>query len=339
LGQASIGLPPLPEGEYFAIVHTDRRRQVAADANRDNNLAVSLIPIALSVPELDLDVPMSDSFAAPNEDRFYQVTVAAGETLVLDLDSAAAGEGVELYARFGALPTPHEFDFGARDPQADQSLTIPETQAGVYFVLARSKFGDAAADDFTLTASIPGFGVRSISPTSSANEGQTTVAIRGTDLSANTTASLKLGVAALAATTIDFQDPSLLFATFDLIGQAAGVYDVQLSDGQQTAILSAAFAVTENVVGTGQIFLTAPEFVRIGRTGRVLVEWINPANVDLPAPQLQLTAEGATLRLEEQAQFVGGTLEFLGSSDSGPPDVIRPGQRLSRYVVSRLRWR
>ncbi len=128
---------------------------------------------------------------------------------------------------------------------------------------------------------------------------------------------------------IDFRDPSLLYATFDLTDQPLGDYDVRLEDTAASETLTGAFTIGEAQPDEDalQLFLLNPEFARTGRVGTVAVEYVNTGDTDITAPLLRLTATNATLRLPGQLTFIDSDLTFLGIAPDGPAGVLRPGQR------------
>lgn len=323
----SVSAGLLPAGQYFVFVRTDRRGQVTDDNNRGNNLARSFDPVSLSIPSLTLGEAWADRFTAVNQVRYYQVVVPAGEPLTVDLDSVAADGGTEVYVRYGALPTAWEYDLASRGSSPDQRLVVPLTQPGVYYVMARSRFGAAASSDFLLTASLPAFGIESIDLPSAGNAGRITLALRGLRFTDDTRAELVMGATTLSAIAIDFRDGSLIYATFDLAGQSIGTYDVRVIEGASTATLPAAFEVVPGVVNPVQVTLTTPRNIRAGRNGVAIVEYVNTSNNDVVAPLMRLSADRAVLRLEDDREFGGGSIDFLGIGASGPAGVLRPGER------------
>ncbi len=337
---APFTLPPVTEGTYYVLVQADRRRQVADDLDRSNNTAASATTITVTIPSLTLGAGFNDSFTAPNQERYYQVTVPDGETLRVVLDSSAANGGTEVYVRRVDLPTPYEFEAAGRVPgQPDQQAVIPLTQAGKYYVLAHSRFGAAANDSFTITASLPGFGIDSIDRNSGGNAGRLTIAIRGSKLTANTTASLVPTFVGptLDAVAIDFRDPSLLYATFDLSGQALGTYDVKLIDGIKTATLSAAFQV---VAGQGfelRTTVVVPSFARFDRPQAFYVTYANSGDADGPAPLLIVTSPTNTPFGFSAGDLQNGkSLVFLGLNSEGDPGVLPPGVERSLELTFRV---
>ncbi len=331
----TITPPPNLLGTYQLIVQTDRRRQVVADLNQPNNVTAGA-PVQISLPTLAVGTPFADQFTAANQDRYYQVSVAAGDSLKVVLDSAAVSGSTELYIRRLQLPTLWEFDFAGRTPgEPDQALTVPVTLSGTYYVLARSPAGAAATSSFAVTATQPVFGLESISPDTGGNTGPTTVAIRGTKLTPTTQVSLVTGGTTIAAAAIDFRDSSLLYATFELTGRASGAYDVQLIDAGQSSVLGGAFSVVPGQASSLEVFLTTPDVMRAGREGSLVLEYVNNGTSDAVAPLLRITADKALFKHEGRLEYTSDELYLLGIASSGPAGILRPGER-GQIVVTFL---
>jgi RHS repeat-associated protein len=322
----TVDLPAVPLGTYYLIVQADRRNQIAEGANETNNLTASAGPLTHTVPVLAAGVAVANQFAAPNQAHYFQISVPAGQTLLLALDDPSRAGAKELYVRRGALPTPQEFEAAGRPlAGAGQELAVPTTQAGTYYVLVHSR---SAAGSYRLTASLADFGLRRLSPETGGNTGRVTLAVHGRGLTPGTQVSL-VGVnnTAIPAAAMYFRDASLLYATFDLTGRPAGAYDVRLLDQGRTVTAARAFTVAAGVAGNVQVQLGTPEIVRPGGRGTVTVDYVNTGNIDAPAPLLQLTADTANLRLPGQLGAAGKSVHFLGISGDGPAGILRPGER------------
>ena len=259
-GAVTVSLPPALEGNYHILVQTDRRYQVAGDTNRANNIAASSATVAATIPQLTLNVPYADAFTIANQDRYYKITVGAGQNVLFTLDSAAMEGGTELYVRRLDLPQPFVFDVASRvDGRPDQAVPIPFTQEpGFYFVMARSRFGSAASSSFTVTASVRSFAVDSVQGNTGGNTGQVTVAIQGARFTPVTQAQLTAGDITISAVAIDFRSPSLLYATFDLTGRPVGFYDVTAIDGSDRSALLNAFTIVTGTPSKLDVHLVVP---------------------------------------------------------------------------------
>lgn len=321
----SVAIPGLLPGNYFLIVQTDRRNQVP-EIVETNNVIASAAPIALAIPTLSLGTPVSDTFSAPGDERYYQIQAPAGQTLNVVLDSAALGGDTALYVSLNTLPTPGAFDFRAQTFQPDETLSIPSTTAGTYYILAQGQSGDAATSGFTLTASLPGFSIGAVSPNQGGNTGRVTVEITGADFTPQTQAHLVSGNSVIDAAAMDFVSPIDVFATFDLTGQTVGAYDVRLTDASQIATDLGAFQVVAGQAANVQISLIVPSFLHAGGQGVIAVDYVNAGNTDVVAPLLTIASDKAALRVPQESVFSSAGVAFLAVAPDGPAGVLRPGQ-------------
>jgi hypothetical protein len=73
-----------------------------------------LCPIPVSAEpvqqELTLGVPVAGNLSGTGDEKYYQVSVTAGEHLFAVLDSAGNTYASELYIKFGSLPTTVDYD-------------------------------------------------------------------------------------------------------------------------------------------------------------------------------------------------------------------------------------
>ncbi|MCA9166385.1 MAG: PD40 domain-containing protein [Planctomycetales bacterium] len=329
--EVTTSLAAVPAGQYYVVAQTDRRFQIPGELARSNNVAAAATPLQVEIPELTLNEPFAGQFLTPGQAVYFRVDVEANEALTISLDSQANSGGVELYARFAQLPTAYQFDVSAREfNRADQQLAIPLTRPGTYYVLALSRFGAAAASPFTITPTLGGFEIQSLAPAIAANTGPVTFELHGTGFQADSIVRLKRGGASLAASSIMRPDTTTLYATFDLNGQATGVYDLELESHRATVVLSNAVTVESRRVDDAlQVNLAAPAAVRAGRAAKLLIQYENTGNTNLVAPLLRVEATGAVFKLPSQPTYQGNSLSFLGISPDGPAGILRPGQRAS----------
>ena len=227
----------LAPGYYYVLVQVDSLYQLP-DPNRANNtLAATTGQIDISLPALTLGTPYADSFTAADQDHYYQVTVPAGGSLNVSLQSSASSGAVALYVSQGTLPTPYNYqEAAATANQPNQTAVVPQVlTAGTYYILAQSVSGAAATAGFTLTATqTAAVTVSAISPYSGGNAGNVTIEIDGTNFTPAATASLTLGGTTINASSIDFVSASQMFATFNLTGAAAGNYTLSVQQGAQS---------------------------------------------------------------------------------------------------------
>ncbi len=337
-GTATFTLNNVLPGNHYFIVRTNDLQDVFEGLAFANNAAAAPTPIGFAMPTLTPGTPYSDRFTAAGQSNYYQVAVAAGQTLVFNLQSAGGSGSVELYVSRGAVPSRSQFDFSAGSGlTASPRIVVPTTQPGTYYVLAYAASGAVATSAFTLTAGTAGFGVTGASPNTAGNSGPVTIAVTGAGLTAATQASLVApDGTTLPATATQLGDATQLYATFDLTGKATGSYGVKLTQGTQSVLAPGALAVTAGTPGHLSIDFVVPGGIRAGRLGTVTVNYTNDGGADLPAPILDIVSDNPSLRFTTDTSGRGGTVEFLAINSSGPAGVLPPGAHgsMSFYFIA-----
>jgi len=324
-GTLTAPVPALAPGSYYVLVQVDSLYQVS-DPNRANNTVAATGQLQVSVTALTLGTPYSDSFTANDQDRYYQISAAAGGSLLLTMSGSPASEENALYVRFNSLPTTYQSDVQtAPSAGPDPTLAVSTTLAGTYYILVHNQSGVPGA--FTLTASQAGLTLLQAAPGTVGNAGRATLTIDGLDLASGTTYTLVGPGGTLAAATTVNVDSALANVTFDLTGTATGTYDLKAKnpDGTTTT-LSGALQVTAggdaNVVAT----LLANSPVRTGRTSVFYVQYANVGNDDAPAPLLTLTSPlDIPMSLDPNQTPTALNLQVLGVNQDGPVAVLPPG--------------
>jgi RHS repeat-associated protein len=326
LGELTATLPAMAPGDYYILVETDRRSEVDEISEADN-LLVSATTINIDVYELLLEVPQADTFTTTGERHYYRISPPADRSLLVSLNSLATDGATAIYVSRNRLPSPGNFEFRAAAIAADQQLLIPDTVANsTYYVLIEGRLGEAAVSGLTLLATLPGLSITNVSPNTGGNTGSVTVRIEGSEFTPDALVEISQNFTTLAATAVDFRDPSLLFATFDLVGAALGDYDVRVNTGVDLQLAIGEFHVVPGLAAPLEFRLSSPQLMRPDRQHPVVVEVTNKGNVDLPAPLLGLRADDAYLRLTDQGGLGSDTISFLAMSPDGPAGILRPGQ-------------
>lgn len=334
-GSLTAKVPTLAPGSYYVLVQVDSHYQIA-DLARVNNVLATTSASTVTVPALTLGVPTTNTFTEGNQDHYYQVTVPVGGSLSFTLASLATSGTTALYVRQGALPTLFNYDWCATTDLPSQTVTVPFVATPTtYYVLAHSVAGDAAAADYTLTATqttdlavLP-----PAIPWTGGNAGQLTILVDGTNFTTATTATLTLNGTTLPG-TIRYVSASQLYATFDLTDVELGAYELIVQQGSQSVIAPTTVEVVPPTFGERLLWEhIAPAAIRAGRRGVVQITVTNVSNNDIPAPILILDSHGgAELSLPESPTFTPGTLTILAASPTGNAGTLRPGTTVSLSI-------
>ncbi len=320
-------VPGLAPGAYHVYVVADSR-DLLPDPNRANNLGVGSSLLTVGFPVLTLGTPVSGTIDN-GQDVYYQLNLPAGSATRITA-SFGASDGGALYVGYQSVPTSSTFDESSASATGlAQSVLLPGTQAGTYFLLVQGGLGSAGGLPFTLSAQSLPLEVLSVDTTKGADVGTTTMTVHGSMFTAGTTLKLipEGGGPSIAAASVMEEDSSTLFATFNLNGAATGAYNLQAVAGTQTATDAGAFTVTTGSPGQLVVQMSEPNGVRPGRTGSVTIDYSNTGGSDIPAPLFVLTTDNASLELPGQVVSSGQTIDFLGINPTGPAGVLPPGAR------------
>jgi YD repeat-containing protein len=157
-----------------------------------------------------------------------------------------------------------------------------------------------------------------------------TIEIDGANLLPTVTASLTSGPTTISASAIDFVSASQIFATFNLNGAAPGNYTATVQQGAQSASLPNDLVVTAaaSVPSPLQITFGAPQLVRSGRTGTIVITYTNVSSNDIVAPLLNVSSTNAKVLFStaDDPNDYLQTVQMLAVARSGPAGILRPGQ-------------
>lgn len=301
-------IPAVLPGTYYVIVRTDVFNQIP-ESNEANNLGASAGTFEVSAIPLALGTPFEGSLVNGQE-QYFQFDVAAGETVRITLDHTSPTAWTELYVRYGAVPTPGQFDFLFDAPaQPDQEITIPTTQAGRYYVLAKAttrvlepSFG------FSLLAETVPFGITSVEP-SVVGTGQVTLRVRGTRWQNPVVFKLRHPSSGktVEARSAEVRDATFARVTFNLTNAELGLYDLIVTDSSTNAETSLAEALTVEPATPLAIQHRAEGFTatRKGTEGSGIAIFRNVSNVDIPFAKLTVGsgyAEGLKLIMPDDGR-------------------------------------
>jgi hypothetical protein len=332
---AMVTLPGVTPGNYHFLVRANAENEVFEGTSLANNVAASAT-VAMTLPALTVGTPLTGALAATGLSELYQVTTTAGGNLNVTL-TGASGNTNELYVSFGAVPTRQAFLVrGAALSSANQAVSLANVQAGTYYVLVYGT-NVPSGENFTLTATTPGFALTSVSPAQASNTGQVTITISGAQFDGKSQPQLVDSAGAtIKPLQVDYTDSGLVSATFDLTGLPTGAADVQVvNSGGATATLPHGFNVSAGQPGQLVTSLSAPSAVREGRSFAVTIDYSNVGDTDLLAPVLHLAVSSpGEISFSPDLSSVSTGLDLIAVNPAGPAGVLPPGAHGSLTVYA-----
>lgn len=340
-------LPGLVPGNYHVIVRSDIRNQLP-ESDETNNLDASLDRVSIDVPLLTLGTPANGELGA-GEFVFYKVVVGPADTLVIDFNSSSATAFNELYVRYGGLPTRSQHDFLYNRPnEPDQSITVPITRAGTYYIAAYGNSGFSGPAPYEIIARILPFGMTRILPARAGNVGFATVRIEGALFDPFTRVQLIGHGHTNEPVWLKRVDQTILHATFDLRSLTPGVYDVRLYSEQPLldldpttheiidyiavygdATVTGAFTIESGGGARAHAQMSLPSSARFGNRFTFHVEIANHGNTDLPIPVYQVSSpNGTPFSTFPDFRSSRGSQEQLLALGAIRPEVLAPGERV-----------
>lgn len=331
-------VPGVDPGDYKLIVRSDVRN-VLVEASESNNLSASVDAVQLDVPELTLGVATAGTLVA-GQSLFFKVNVGAGEALRLTLDGPGEDVAHDLWVGHDSVPSRSRNDVGSGEQYTpDPVLTVPTTEAGVYYVRVDAGFAGGA---YSLRADLVPFSVEAVTEDTVGNSGEATLRVDGARFDADTRFQLVAADgSSREAVAVALRDAGRAYVTFDLFGATLGQYDLRALrvDSATGATVQATLADSVTVVeGEGAdafLSISGPTAVQVNRDASFQLNYSNDGDADTRAPLIIVTpSNGTSIGLSSKSL---GTepLFILGTSLDGPLDLLRPGARYSLPVAYR----
>ncbi|HMN97623.1 MAG TPA: CARDB domain-containing protein [Phycisphaerales bacterium] len=357
-GPATI--PGVLPGRYWLVARTDVFNSIP-ETDETNNLGVSRTPVEIGAIPLELGVEYAGTLATGTS-LYFEFDAPAGEAVLVALDHASPVATTELFVSFGQVPSSGNFDFlGGSPGEADQSLLIPSTSEGRYYVLARAVGGTfvPGGTEFTIRAEIVPFGVATVKPTSVGNVGSSTIEIGGARFDEATEFFLRRsgvpGASPIEASWTLFESNAKARVTFDLGGTAPGSYDliarsewtIRDIDINTFEVIVVDAAVSE-FVAEGAITVVAgggpnlrttllrPNSVLLNAAFSMQLEIANEGLSDAKAPILQVASpNGTPIAASASGVGSGGSQQHFVVAGRRRADVIGPGESFVVPLFSR----
>ncbi|TVS15269.1 MAG: tandem-95 repeat protein, partial [Planctomycetaceae bacterium] len=341
-------LPPATPGQYRIIVRADIFNEVFEGEFTSNNTTPSPDVLNVTVDPLHLGVPLETTLST-GQQRLYQIDVGLGETLRVQIESNSPQGANELFLRHGDLPTGVAFDAASRGPIApDQTVVIPSTEPGSYFLLVQGHSQPAPNTQVTLLAEVLPLSIFDVTPDAGGSSRWVTTTIVGAQFHPDALVKLvRPGFAEYEPTNYAVLDSTTIIATFDLRQAPHGLYDVKVvnPNGDQ-AVVPYRYLIERAIETDVTIGMGGPRILAPGDTGLYGVSLKSLTNVDTPYvhftfglpelgineslafgddPGLRYVVFASNLRGAPDAALAGVPWASLDSAVNTTGDVLAPG--------------
>ncbi len=323
-----VRVPGSTVGDHLWQVVANTDGDIFEGKNQENNARLSSETVVLDLPELVVGGEDKGRFTQPGEARWYKLTPAGGQDVVVSLDLEGSSGVTELYIGRGYVPSAQRFEARSRDQASpDARVAIASATSQTYYVVAYPRSLSSPAD-FTISAKAMDFVLESVSPTAAGNAGPVTLKVRGGRLGKETRYTLRsAGGASYSASAVHLGDSTTVYATFDLKGASVGAYDlVATGEGGATRTLRGALTVSAGTGPALTVKVVVPATVRTGRPFEGYVTYKNVGDADMASPLLVLIADGRARLSLGPEEPAGDSLQLMAVSFEGPAGVLRPGQ-------------
>jgi RHS repeat-associated protein/uncharacterized repeat protein (TIGR01451 family) len=279
---------------------------------------------------LTLDQPFTATIHNFESQVYALMLPAGGESLLVEVLPIRGIDVVWVSGRSRDLPATGQYDLRTTTPTArgTYELLISPTTQGIYYISVFGRDIASPAGSYRITARLVEHYLSDITPRTAGNAGEITISLSGLGFSEGMQVALyQTGNSAAIADQVTFVSPKTLWAHFDLVGAAAGIYDLRVTWPDSTfETLNGAFTVTAGIGPRLEAHIEVPPIIRNLTPSVLWVEYANTGDADLPAPLLLVSNKGtAELRLSTSDPYITGTLQFLGINFDGPAGVLPPG--------------
>lgn len=274
--------PALPEGYYHGVGRTNIQN-VIVESDLSNNTNVSSDTIAVSVKELIVNIP-DTAVLDLNDKLYYKINTGAGFDMLLTLTSLGLQGANEVYIAFGYVPTENNYDFSFENPNSlDQMLMVPNTQAGTYYVYAKTTNKHLPDQKVISLAKLLPFSVMAIQEDTVGNSKVTTT-ITGAGFRDSTIFSLtdNQGIAYATGEVVRLHHSMRADVLWYLKNVPLGTYNVKATNPNETTQLTNGLTIVEAsgyLIAYNEI---TPPAIRAEASETYSFFFENAGNIDIP---------------------------------------------------------
>lgn len=280
----TVNLPPAVPGDYRIIVRPDIFNQIYEAENEANNTTASADTLAVTVEELRLGVPL-DIVLDPGEEQLFQITVGAGQTLQINVDSASANAANELFVRFNQAPNGVIYDASySGELGPDPVAVIPTTEPGTYYVLVRGYKQPGQDTPTRISAKMLPFSITNVATDRGGDSRYVTTEISGAQFHPDAIVKLvRPGIAEYVPERYEVVNSTKAIAIFDLTNAPHGLYDVKVINPDGTeAIVPYRYLVERLIEPEVTVGLGGPRVLAPGEAGTYGISLKSLSNLDTP---------------------------------------------------------
>ena len=331
-GAITITLPAVEEGAYYLILSVDDAWEVVEWRQLNNEYAVS---INVLVPVIDAGVEYTTPFVAGQVSHYYRMDVPAGQNLRLLFDASLSG--LEVYVRFGAIPTRDVYDYRLQGTE----LLIPAARGGIWYILV---YGDSLplGGEYTILFETVKIALLSVTPEQHGTTTPLNLTVTGAGFVQPLQVALVTGGGTVyGADSVEVDAFTSLTATFTAGAIPPGIYAVRVSGPDiGSDELPSALEIVDGGTAKLETKLILPERFGYHQLATVYVEYANTGDASMPAPLLlvrptQKGNPGAILTLDQTSLSSGfwtsvmpegfaNEVQFLASGET--PGLLQPGE-------------
>lgn len=299
-----------------------------SDLNTKNNIGCASTPFAINLSWFDVETPASGTLQK-GQWHFYQFSLNELRTVRFLLQTQNH-EQIFLYGAYEDIPAVSQYAF--KNDQLNTSLritSIPTPRQGNYYI---GLYGNTAGS-YTLMAEYTGLEITSVSPKIVGNAKSATLKIAGYNFEPSNTVELISSGNPVATGQVHYESPEVLYSTFDFTESplTTGLYSLRVSHLDDPNTYTLGNAVTLQAGGKSDFFadLQLPGMARPGRVVSVQLTYGNRGTVDIFSPLLTMTGPQADCEWclpGEETWQAGKKIRMMGLSNTGPVNILRPGQ-------------
>ena len=329
---ANFVVPAVPSGTWSYKVVANSYRDIFEGKNRTNNAALSVSLLQVVLPQLAAGQSTVSVSADDSVGFRLTETFAAGTSIIV-----SAPADVQIMGASGYVPNSKHYDWQGIDLKDGRFLlVIPETVTeGAYISVVNN--GTSAAQ-VSLHVCESALEIISLSTQQIVNDASVSFTVYGIGVNKADSVILRQGSRTLSAQSLEVISETELLAHFDIPATAEGDYDVIVTAGTETAVISNGMNIIQSHLGP--VFncnIRMPSAVRAGRNYVAYFEYSNDGDVDMPAPYVAVSAsnKNVLLRLDSRDNWTSETLELMALSASYPVSMLKAGESCSIPVYFR----